>query len=124
MRTEADDQARARAFGMSDLRSSFDKGTNPPILNVDGYEELKEPCTECASGRAGLCYASDEHSVRNVQCMRASALCTMVWVAWVVHMTLVCRCGFRSHNLVDGGVHHVGHGDRRAIPCARHRWSF
>jgi hypothetical protein len=30
-RDRADDQARAHAFDVSDLRSSFDKGTNPPI---------------------------------------------------------------------------------------------
>jgi hypothetical protein len=30
-RDRADDQARAHAFDVSDLRSPFDKGTNPPI---------------------------------------------------------------------------------------------
>jgi hypothetical protein len=30
-RDRADDQARAHAFDVSDLRSPFDKGSNPPI---------------------------------------------------------------------------------------------
>ena len=44
---------------MSDLRSSFDKGTNPPTRNVHGYER-RESYTE-PPGSAVQCCVHDGH---------------------------------------------------------------